>query len=67
VSDFLGVKFGNLATKQKGLSHKYKGLFLGEKSGPLSPHYEEKQFEVTILTNELPYYSTIPKLFYCPL
>jgi hypothetical protein len=43
---FFGVKFGNLATKQKGLSHKYK-------SGPLSPHYEEKQFEVTILTNEL--------------
>lgn len=31
MSDFLGVKFGNLATKQKGLSHKYKGLFLRKK------------------------------------
>jgi hypothetical protein len=31
MSDFLGVKFGNLATKQNGLSHKYKGLFWGKK------------------------------------
>jgi hypothetical protein len=45
MSDFFGVKFSNLATKQKGL--------FGEKSGPLSPRYEEKKFEVTILTNEL--------------
>jgi hypothetical protein len=37
MSDFFGVKFGNLTTKQKGL--------FGEKSAPLSPHHEEKNLK----------------------
>jgi hypothetical protein len=41
---FFGEEFHNLGDQKKGLVI----TFFGEKSSALSPHYEEKFFEVAI-------------------